>query len=349
MKAGRIKVEIAVGKGKKFHDKRESERVREMQEEAKAGVASGGLANEDNTNQVTTQVKSMKLSILTSPAEQVVADALAVLAFEQSEVAAVEEPTLAEQNGWLAELRASGEFKGKLYDIAVLHRPAGVAAKRLVVVGAGKKEKLTTVEIRRVAGTLVRSLKSKGVKQLALVLEGAAAGGSFVQAAVEGAVLGGWEADKYKTESKKDEPAGIESVALVLRSGEALQGGHAEALEAALDQGLVIAEAQNFTRDLVNEPANLLTPAKLAEAASQMAAEYNLACEVLDRDAMAALGMGALLGVAQGSVEPPYLIVVKYQPIEPRSKAHLALVGKGVTFDTGGVSIKASPLTAWKR
>jgi leucyl aminopeptidase len=282
----------------------------------------------------------MKLSILTSPAEQVAADALAVLAFEQSEGTAVEEPALAEQNGWLAELRASGEFKGKLYDIAILHRPAGVAAKRLVVVGAGKQEKLTTVEIRRVAGTLVRSLKSKGVKQLALVLEGAAAEAPFVQAAVEGAVLGGWEADKYKTESKKDEPAGIESVAVVLRGGKALQGGNAEALEAALDQGLVIAEAQNFTRDLVNEPANLLTPAKLAEAARQMAAEHKLECEVLDRDAMAALGMGALLGVAQGSVEPPYLIVVKYQPIQPRSKAHLALVGKGVTFDTGGVSIK---------
>jgi leucyl aminopeptidase len=276
----------------------------------------------------------MKLSILTSPAEQAAADALVVLGYEQPEGALVQEPALAEQNGWLAELRASGEFKGKLYELSILHRPAGIAAKRLAVVGAGKKEKLTTVEIRRVAGALVRSLKSKGVKQLGLLLEGAAAEAPFVLAAAEGAILGGWEADKYKTESKKDEPAGIESFTLVV------PGGNAAALEAALEQGRAIAEAQNFTRDLVNEPANLLTPGKLAEAARQMAAECHLGCEVLDQDAMAALGMGALLGVAQGSVEPPYLIVVKYQPVESRSTAHLALVGKGVTFDTGGVSIK---------
>jgi leucyl aminopeptidase len=109
---------------------------------------------------------------------------------------------------------------------------------------------------------------------------------------------------------------------------------------AAAERGRILAEAQNFTRDLVNEPANLLTPLLMAEAARKMAAEYQLDCEVLDREQMAKLGMGALLGVAQGSAEPPALIVVRYKPAAGDSKAHLGLVGKGVTFDTGGISIK---------
>jgi leucyl aminopeptidase len=103
-----------------------------------------------------------------------------------------------------------------------------------------------------------------------------------------------------------------------------------------------VAEAQNLTRDLVNEPANKLTPAGLAEAASRMAAEADLECEVLDEKAMAALGMGSLLGVAQGSSNPPFLIVLKYRPAAAQGSDHLALVGKGVTFDTGGISIKPS-------
>jgi leucyl aminopeptidase len=101
-----------------------------------------------------------------------------------------------------------------------------------------------------------------------------------------------------------------------------------------------MAEAQNFARDLVNEPANRLTPAKMAEAARAMASQFQLDCEVLEREQMEKLGMGALLGVAQGSAQPPVLIVVRYQPAQADSPARLGLVGKGVTFDTGGISIK---------
>jgi leucyl aminopeptidase len=103
-----------------------------------------------------------------------------------------------------------------------------------------------------------------------------------------------------------------------------------------------VGEAQNFARDLINEPGNRLSPAVLADRARQMAAEAGLDCEVLDRDRMRQLGMGALLGVAQGSVEPPCLIVVRYRPAAYSGDAHLALIGKGVTFDTGGISIKPS-------
>jgi leucyl aminopeptidase len=101
-----------------------------------------------------------------------------------------------------------------------------------------------------------------------------------------------------------------------------------------------VGEAQNFTRELVNEPANLLTPAKVAEAARKMASAYGLDCQVLDRTEMEKLGMGALLGVAQGSAEPPALVVIRYRPANAAATVHLGLVGKGVTFDTGGISIK---------
>jgi leucyl aminopeptidase len=108
-----------------------------------------------------------------------------------------------------------------------------------------------------------------------------------------------------------------------------------------MDLGRIIAEAQNFTRELVNEPGNRLTPRNVAEAARRMASEYQLDCEVLEGPQMEQLGMGALLGVAQGSAEPPALVVIRYRPATPNSNSpHLGLVGKGVTFDTGGISIK---------
>src|SRR6202030_520420 len=114
----------------------------------------------------------------------------------------------------------------------------------------------------------------------------------------------------------------------------------AKALEGALQAGRIVAESQNFTRDLVNEPSNLMTPTILAERAKKMAAEVGLSCEVYGADKIKALKMGAFWGVAQGSDEPPALIVLRYDPVGAADKIHLGLVGKAVTFDTGGISIK---------
>jgi leucyl aminopeptidase len=150
----------------------------------------------------------------------------------------------------------------------------------------------------------------------------------FAAAAVEGAILGDFESDRYKTDPKKSEKY-VDSFAVL--------GGS----PAGVDRGRILAEAQNFTRSLANDPPNLLTPMRLAERGRELAAEFGLDCEILDQDRMRQLGMGALLGVAQGSAEPPALIVLRYQPATaPTSKDHLGLVGKGVTFDTGGISIK---------
>ena len=287
----------------------------------------------------------MQLSIASKPVEELSADALAVICFEAEEnemqqgahVGAppkVSDPAVAAQSGWLAEMRLVGEFSGKLYETSILHKPQGIAAKRLVVIGGGKRAKFSQVELRRVAGVLVRSLKPKGVHSIALALpDGVNA--NELAAAAEGAILGAWEADKYKSDPKKERKH-IDT--FVLATGEAA-GNH---LTEALERGRTIGEAQNFTRDLVNEPANKLTPATLAEAAQKMAAEYGLGYKVLDSEAMSALGMGALLGVARGSSNPPFLISLEYRPARIEAQDQLALVGKGVTFDTGGISIKPS-------
>jgi leucyl aminopeptidase len=220
---------------------------------------------------------------------------------------------------WVAELKASGEFTGKSGELAISHLPAGFAAKRLVLVGGGKRASL---DLRRVVGATVRSLKAKGVKKLAWVL-----GDGDAAAAAEGAVLGNFECDHHK--STKDSKS-LDTFALLAT----------EAARDAVTRGVILAESQNFTRELVNEPANILTPGVLAQRAQAMAAESGLECEILDQDRMKQLGMGSLLGVAMGSSEPPYLIIVRYKPANAKSADHLGLVGKGVTFDTGGVSIK---------
>ncbi|MBM3728796.1 MAG: leucyl aminopeptidase [Acidobacteria bacterium] len=226
---------------------------------------------------------------------------------------------------WRAELHESKEFTGKLYDLAILHRPEGVAARRVVLAGTGPADKFTPAKLRNLVGAVVRKLKEKSVSSIALALDA----GHDAGAAIEGAILGNFEPDRLK--SKKEGLGSLESFTVCAP----------EDARAAFDRGVHIGHGQNFARDLVNEPGNLLTPTVLAARGQAMAAAAGLECEVLDRDRMRQLGMGSLLGVSQGSAEPPAFIIVRYRPAQAApSNAHLALIGKGVTFDTGGISIK---------
>jgi leucyl aminopeptidase len=268
----------------------------------------------------------MELRILNTPLQQVEAEALVIPAPDKDaprDSAALKQANEATA-GWVEEVYGSGEFAGKFGELALLHRPAGFAARRLVLAGCGKPDKFDAAQARKLAGAVVRGLKARSVKSIAMAVEA-----QYAAAAAEGALVGDFEPDRYKTdESEKKQ---VETFSLV---------GSID--QAEVDRGRVVGEAQNFARDLINEPGNRLSPAVLADRARQMAAEAGLDCEVLDRDRMRQLGMGALLGVAQGSVEPPCLIVVRYRPAAYSGDAHLALIGKGVTFDTGGISIKPS-------
>ena len=262
----------------------------------------------------------MKIATETKPLEQVEAETLVVPVFEGAR----------EERFGTSELIDAGEVTGKYLELTLVHHPEGVAARRVLLAGAGKAEKFDPAQLRRLSGAAVRLLKSKSIKKIALALGPAEATPENASAAVEGAILGDFEPDRYRTENDKKS---LESFTLVVAGG-------TSDLAAAAERGRMLAEAQNFTRDLVNQPANLLTPLLMVEAARKMAAESQLECEILDREQMGKLGMGALLGVAQGSAEPPALIVVRYKPAAGDSAVHLGLVGKGVTFDTGGISIK---------
>jgi leucyl aminopeptidase len=277
------------------------------------------------------------IGLLTQPPVAIETDALVLLIFSRENGAAELHGALAPAvdaatQGWIQETLASGEFSGKSLETALLHRPAGLKARRLLLVGAGKQDKFDAAEMRKAAGTAARVLKSKGARNFALALGSRYADAAMLQAATEGILVAAWESDKYKTDPKKD-AKGIDAAHLAVNEVTPEMAG-------ALEAAYAFAEGQNFARALVNEPANLLTPLQLAAAAREMAEAEGLECTVLDRAQMQQLGMGSLLGVAQGSAEPPCLIVLRYRPAAARTNDHLALIGKGVTFDTGGVSIK---------
>lgn len=233
----------------------------------------------------------------------------------------------------LAAFYESGELSGKLLEFTLLHGVAGFAARRVLIAGSGKPEKLNAAAVRRIAAAALRFLKGKGVSEAILAIDGALATPENVAAATEGVLVGCWEPDRLKTDKEKGKL--IESVSIAVP-------GSDSALEKALERGRIIGEALNVTRDIAVEPPNLLTPTTLAERAQAVAKESGISCEVLDQDRMRQLGMGALLGVAQGSSQPPAMIILQYKPEHPAADGHLGLIGKGVTFDTGGISIKPS-------
>jgi leucyl aminopeptidase len=232
--------------------------------------------------------------------------------------------------GAAADILASSEVSAKMFETTLLHRPAKVKAKRLLLVGGGKAKDFTATDLRRLAGVAVRFLKPRGIRSFAFVAPEGVSGEGAVKAIVEGALVGDFDPDTYKSD-RKDQA--VESVMVVAR-------GEQTRLQKALDEARVVGESQNLTRDLANEPSNRMTPTILAERARKMAQEVGLKCEVYGADKIKELKMGAFWGVAQGSDEPPALIVLRYEPADAPATPVLGLVGKGITFDTGGISIK---------
>ena len=231
-----------------------------------------------------------------------------------------------------ADLLASGEMTGKPFEINLLHKPAGLKAKRLLLISGGSAKKFTSYDLRRIAGAAVRTLKSRGIRSFAFIAPPGIPAEEAVRAIVEGALVGNFDPDYYRSDRKDQK---IDALT-ILASGNCDQA----ALEKAAHEAQVIGESQNFTRDLVNEPSNRMTPTILADRAKKMCQEVGLKCEVYGADKIKELKMGAFWSVAQGSDEPPALIVMKYEPAGAPAKPVLGLVGKGITFDTGGISIK---------
>jgi leucyl aminopeptidase len=236
--------------------------------------------------------------------------------------------------GLLRKLINDGEVSGKLLEFTLIHGPIGLGSARFLLVGAGKREAFNGSVARKVVGAAVRYLKNRSIRKFALLAREKDRTEDFAQAVAEAVVTANFESDKYKTDKKGDKS--IEAVVLAgYRETDKTAG------EKGLAKGTVIGEAQNFTRDLVNEPANKLTPQILAQRAEAMAREAGLAVEILDEQKISDLKMGALLSVSQGGPEPPRVMVLTYvPPIAKPGAPVIGLIGKAVTFDTGGISIK---------
>jgi leucyl aminopeptidase len=228
------------------------------------------------------------------------------------------------------EVISSGEVSGKTFETTLIHHPAGLKAKRLLLLGGGKAKTFSAFDLRRLAGAAVRTLKSKGLRSFAFVTPQNNTQEDSVKAVVEGSFVGNFEADTYKSDRKDQR---IDELTVVA-------AGDQNKLQQAVDAARIIGESQNFTRSLVNEPSNRMTPTMLADQAKKMAQEVGLKCEVYGADKIKELKMGAFWSVAQGSDEPPALIILRYEPAGAPEKPVLGLVGKGITFDTGGISIK---------
>lgn len=266
------------------------------------------------------------------------ADALVVTIYEgegldDSALKELEERT----GGILSELLGSDEMRGKPGDMVYIYRPGQIRSRRLLLVGAGKREDFSINTIRKVTGSAARFLRGKGARSMAILRRSQLDLGRSAQAATEGALLGLFEPDLYKTENKEERR--IDELILV-SAAEDTSGE----LETGVERGRIIGEAVNVARELSAEPSSTLTPSELAERAKETAARFGLDIDVLDEARMKELDMGALLGVARGSDEPARLIVLRYEPegTEPMGNDAdvIAVVGKGITFDSGGISIK---------
>lgn len=237
--------------------------------------------------------------------------------------------------GWVRKLLASGDFKGRQGEVLVQRTMGALPFGRLMLVGLGKKEQLKLESWRAAASKAAQTCRGLRVEGFALSLQDACGPEvgkeALAVAAVEGALLGLYRFAGYKKE-QLDEPDPKEMV--LLPGGRT--GGR---VTKAVEEAVLVCEAVCWVRDLVSQPANHLTPARLAEQAALMAKSVGLNCTVLQEEELRSLNMGGILGVASGSKEPPRLIVLEYGK-SLKAAPTLALVGKGITFDSGGISLK---------
>jgi leucyl aminopeptidase len=240
-------------------------------------------------------------------------------------------------DGGISALIKDGEIKGKRGEVHVVHSLGKVSSPRVLVAGLGKSEEFNLNIIRNLMGTALRRARAAGADSVATILHGAGIAGldpeQCAQAIAEGAVLGAYRFRKYKN-GGEEESGDIETLTIVESDA-----SKADAIKRGVERGIILAQAANHTRDLANEPANELPPSALADRAQALAKDAGLECDVLDDAKIREMGMGALMGVGIGSTQPPRFIILRYKGNKD-SKETLGLIGKGITFDSGGISIK---------
>lgn len=237
--------------------------------------------------------------------------------------------------GRIRELIELGDFKGKMKDTSLLYTRGAMKTARVLLVGLGAYHELTVEKVRQGAGHAAKHVRDIGLKTATfLIPDEVPDAGNMVQAAAEAILLSLYQFNQHKTVQEDDDEKALESITFLAESEPSQP-----TVERAVQRGQTIAEGTILARDLSNQPANHLTPTQLAEKAEAVAADSGLRCEVFDKATLEEKGFRTLLAVAQGSVEEPRFIILEYTP-EGEGQDTVVLVGKGITFDTGGISLK---------
>jgi len=279
----------------------------------------------------------MKITLTDAKPDKIKADALVVFLFEGEKPKGEIERLDKAISSSMTEAISLGDFKGKLYEVGSFYTHGKAGAKRILVVGLGKRKTFGEEYYRNVAGAGCKYALKLGVKSMAFVLTE----GQSAEDVIEGAGLAAFNPEIYKTKNKKKDS--LEEIIIAGKSD--LQ---------TIKHSQVVVEAINWVRKIINEPANLMAPKEMVEEAKKIAREHKLDLEILSEVEAAKKGMGAFVGIAKGSEEPSYMVTFKYKPlrvlrplrglkVSPLNEVPtLAVVGKGITFDSGGISIKPS-------
>jgi leucyl aminopeptidase len=283
-------------------------------------------------------MKIMQITVQTGRAETASAEAL-VLTHCEGEAWAKQDAAVLDRalGGALTKLMQSKEFEGKANEVLLYHTQGKMPANRLVLVGLGKKNEVTLETIRQAMGSAAKRVRQAKVGIFLAVLPTVVPDGAsrveMAQAMVEGAILGSYQFTVYRTEPiSGHDVAGME-ILIPLKD-------QLRQVAEGIRRGVATAEATVFVRDLCNHPSNVLTPTKVASEAKAIARAEGMTIKILEQKEMKRLGMGALLGVARGSQEPPKFIILEYNGAKKKDERPVVLVGKTITFDTGGISLK---------
>jgi leucyl aminopeptidase len=282
----------------------------------------------------------MRISIVHQPIQSVEADLLIVNLFEGVVSPGGATGALdAALGGAIGRPLALRDFRGKLNETLLLYADGRIPAPRVLVVGLGPADEFSLDRARHASGAAVRKARDLGCRRVATIVHGAGIGGldprAAAQATVEGALLGAYQFREHRAN-----PAGGKEIEELIIAE--FDEAKLAALRAGADDGVIMADAINGARRRVNLAPNYMNPVTLAEDYAAMAARAGLRCEVFDEQRIRAERMGAVLGVAQGSHVPPRFVVFEHAPAGHETEAPLVLIGKGVTFDTGGYSIKTA-------
>ena len=237
--------------------------------------------------------------------------------------------------GAISRFIDSGDFQGKFKVVATLPTSGGLPAKRVMIVGLGEREKFTIDRVREASGKAALEARELGLKSFSTIVHGAGIGGlnlgEATEAMAEGASLALYRYTHYKTDDEGKKDPGVMTIVTTEKA-------RVGVMQRAVESGVIVASAGNMVRDLVHMPSNDKPPKKLAEFASKVAKESGFKCKVLDDRQIEGMGMGGVVAVGKGSDEPPRFLILEYRGA--RRGKPIVLVGKGVTFDTGGISLK---------